>query len=450
MHIRTRLSLVFSFIASELFILFGAAVYYYSMYHREQDFLKHLKERVEITEKIFLEKESFSAEEFEKIRNQFLHTLPEELEEVLELNGKGPADFEFNYPEALKQRLLQEKEMAFRIGEKQGVSRVFHVKGRDYLIIVTAKDVNGQRYLRDLRKIILSLLLFGVPLIFVSSYFVTRQALMPISKKIKRANTISASNLHQRLEVLNPNDEIGEMAIAFNHLLERLETSFEAQKAFIRNASHEIRNPLTAILGEAEIALNRSRSEEAYRASLKVILSEAEVLNQTVSNLLQLSRIQSTEDQVSLEDLKTGELIDSITESCAFQHPDQEINLQSEAAAREALIRGNRSLLQSAIGNILDNACKFSDGQAVDLLLSLKEEALEIRIRDKGAGIRKEDLEKVFTPFFRGANSFGIAGSGIGLSLSKKIIELHGGHLTLHSEPGRGSEAVLTLPLIQH
>ncbi len=446
MRIRTRLSFVFSIIASGLFILFGVSVYYYSSLHRSRDFMNHLKERVEITEKIFLEKETFTEEEFEKIRNRFLHTLPEETEEVLELNGNRKGEFKYEYPPELKERLLKEKELEFKWGNKRGVSRVFRVKGKDYLIIVTAVDETGQRYLTDLRKIILSLLLFGIPLILASSYFVTRQALMPISRKIDRANSISASNLHHRLEVLNSKDEIGQMAIAFNQLLDRLENSFEAQKAFIRNASHEIRNPLTAILGEAEIALSRKRSQSEYKEALKAILREAEILNQTVSNLLQLSRVQSADEQIYMEPLDMRRFLCEVSDSYAFQNPEHRVKLEFDEREAPLRAKGNRGLLLSAFSNVIDNACKFSDNQTVEVRADARDDGVRVRIIDRGVGILKEDLEKVSTPFFRGSNALGINGSGIGLSLSVKIIELHRGRLKIESEPGKGTVVELFLP----
>lgn len=450
MRIRTRLSLVFSIIASVLFILFGGSVYYYSSLHRSRDFLNHLKERVEITEKIFLEKESFTEAEFDKIRNQFLHTLPEETEEVLQLDGSGKEKFKYEYPPKLKTQLRKKKNLEFQWGNKQGVSRVFRVKGKDYLIIVTALDETGQRYLMDLRKIILSLLFFGIPLIWLGSYLVTRQALMPISKKIERANSISASNLHQRLEVLNPKDEIGQMAIAFNLLLDRLESSFEAQKAFIRNASHEIRNPLTAILGEAEIALSRKRNENEYKAALKAILCEAEILNQTVSNLLQLSRMQTVDEKIFLESMEMNNFLNEAIESYTFQNPDHQVKLIFDEWEAPLKVKGNRSLLFVAFSNIIDNACKFSDNQVVEVKVGVRHAEVQIRVIDRGVGILKEDLEKVSTPFFRGSNAMGIKGSGIGLSLSVRIIELHGGSLEIESEPRKGTILTIFLPLDQH
>jgi len=449
MRIRTRLSLVFSIIASVLFILFGGSVYYYSSLHRNRDFLNDLRERVEITEKIFLEKESFTEEEFDKIRNQFLHTLPEETEEVVQLDGSGNEKFKYEYPLELQTQLPKNKNLEFKWGNKQGISRLFRVKGKDYLIIVTAMDETGQRYLMDLRKIILSLLIFGIPLIWLSSYLVTRQALMPISKKIEKANSISASNLHQRLEVLNPKDEIGQMAIAFNLLLDRLESSFEAQKAFIRNASHEIRNPLTAILGEAELALSRKRNEDEYKTALKAILYEAEILNQTVSNLLQLSRMQAVDEKIFLESIEMKSFLNEAIKSYTYQNPDHQVKLMFDEWEASMKVQGNRSLLFVAFSNIIDNACKFSDNQVVEVKVGVRHAEVQISVIDRGVGILKEDLEKVSTPFFRGSNAIGIKGSGIGLSLSVRIIELHGGRLDIESEPGKGTILTISLPLEQ-
>ncbi len=450
MLIRTRLALIFSVITSILLILFGASVYYYASAHRQKDFLKDLKKRVEITEKIFLEKDAFNEAEYEKIKEEFLHTLPDEKEEVVELNRGITPEFQGRYPADLTNELIKEKELEFQIGEKEGYSRIFHVNGKDFLIIVTAQDVHGKQYLSDLKNIILILLLFGVPLAFVSSYFITRKTLMPVSKKIERANSISASNLDQRLEVVNSRNELGQMAIAFNHLLERLEKSFESQKAFIRNASHEIRTPLTAILGETEITLNRSRKEEEYRKALENVQYEAEILNETVNNLLELSKVQSGEEGINMQEVRLKDLLKKVIESYKFQNPKAIILWEDEESDNLEAIRllANRNLLASALTNVLDNASKFSKNKPVRIQVESVPGRVSINISDKGIGINPEDIESIGKPFFRGSNVWGIRGSGIGLSLSMKVINLHKGSIVFYSKKGKGTRVTIELPIL--
>ena len=450
MKISTRLSVTFSIIASAIILAFGITVYALFYKYREHNFHERLKERIEITEKIFLEKETFSPDEFEKITNQFLRTLPQETEEVIELKEGEMPVFKHRYPEDVREKLVKNDLYVFNYDDVEGISKVFHIKGKDYLVIVTAVDKTGLQFLDYLRNIIILLILIGIPQIFIGSFIIAKRAMLPISKKIDKANSISASSLHQRLNVYNPNDELGKMAIAFNKLLDRLEASFEAQKSFLRNASHEIRNPLTAIMGEAEIAMSKSRTKEEYVESLKTILSGAETLNATVNNLLQLSKVTANEEGIHYEILHFDDFLMEIKESFDFQNPDNKvrITIENTDGGSSFQVRGNRNLLKTAIINIFDNACKFSSNKDVEVALKKDARKLMLSVRDQGIGISDKDIEQIKTPFYRGQNAMRIKGSGIGLSLSSKIITHHHGSLEIHSQIDKGTLVIITLPLI--
>jgi signal transduction histidine kinase len=448
MKISTRLAITFSIISSVIFITFGLTIYVFESNYRKQSFQERLKQRVVITEKIFLEKESFSPIDLEKITNQFLHTLPEETEEVIQIKKNFEPVFKYKYPKKVKSDLSKNNTLEFEYSEIQGESGIFNVKGKEYLIIVTAVDHVGLKNLSFLKNIIIILVLLGIPLISIGSFIIARRALLPISKKIDKANTITATNLHQRLNVHNPNDELGNMAIAFNKLLDRLEESFEAQKAFIRNASHEIRNPLTAIMGEAEVINSRVRTTEEYQKSLTTILSEAETLNLTVNNLLQLSKVNANEESINYHTLQFNDFLIEIKESFDFLNPKNQVSLSLENDSKEFSISGNKNLLKTAILNLFDNACKFSSNNKVEVSLKKDKNWLILSVKDLGIGIENNEVKKIITPFYRGNNVINIKGSGIGLSLTSRIINLHEGVLEINSEIGIGTEVQVILPLI--
>ncbi len=448
MNIRTRLSISFSILVSGIFLLFGLLIYLLAADHRLKDFQERLNQRVLITENVFLEKDSFSGEAFEKITNAFLQTLPEETEEVIELKGENTQKFQYEYPPTVQRGLLTNEVFAFREGDTQGASRVFRVKEKDYLVIVTAVDKIGIENLSFLKSSIAILIAIAIPIIFLSSYFISKRMLLPISKKIDKANKISATNLHMRLNVYNPKDEIGKLAIAFNNLLDRLEESFEAQIAFISNASHEIKNPLTAIMGEAEVAISRSRSADEYLESLKTVLEETEVLNSTINNLLQLSKVNAIEEGALFEDIHLDQLINAAKETYDFVNPENRIllNFINGSESNTTLISGNRHLLKTTIINLLDNACKFSNNNEVRVGLKASTEQIKLSIADKGIGIASADLDKIRTPFFRGNNAIKIKGSGIGLALCERIIDLHKANLEFKSKIDSGTEVSITFP----
>jgi len=429
--------------------MFGTTIYLLSSNHREQDFQERLKERVVITEKLFLEKESFGSIELAKITNEFLHTLPEETEEVVQLHSREVPIFKYQYPSSVTERLSSDDFFDFEDAKRQGKGKIFEVDGNNYLIIVTAIDSNGFRNLSFLKKVIILLVLIGLPSIFLLSYLLIYRALLPISKKIAQANKIGASNLHQRLNVENPNDELGKSAIAFNKLLDRLETSFDAQKAFIRNASHEIRNPLTAIMGEAEVAISKSRTNEEYTESMQVILEESEILNSTVNNLLQLSQVSGNEEAIRYEKIDFRKFLYDVKDSFDFVNPNNKIEVTSSYKDQglPLMIRGNKNLLKTAITNLFDNACKFSSNRKVEVMLTMDDKMLVFTITDIGVGILCNDLDKIISPFYRGKNALKVKGSGIGLSLSSKIIMLHQGQLEIQSKIGTGTKVCVKLSL---
>ena len=446
MKISTRLSITFSAIASAIFIAFGITIYLFSSNYRKNEFQERLKERVVITEKIFLEKDSFSPAELKKITNQFLHTLPEETEEVVEINANYEPVYKYVYPEKVKNELLRNDTFSFEGSKIQGSSGLFEVKGKSYLIIVTAVDQIGLQNLSFLKNIIILLVSLGLPLIFIISFIMARRALLPISKKIDKANTISASNLDQRLNVHNPNDELGKMAIAFNKLLDRLQDSFESQKAFIRNASHEIRNPLTTIMGEAEITNNKIRTSAEYQKSIATILVEAETLNSTVNNLLQLSKVAANEGNIDFQTIYLDQLLVEIKKSFDFINPNNRVLLIIDDEEMGYSILGNKNLLKTIIINLFDNACKFSKNDQVEVVLQRDKNWLILTIKDIGIGIEKEDIEKILIPFYRGNNAINFKGSGIGLSIVSKIVNLHHGALKISSKIGIGTEVRVMLP----
>ena len=240
------------------------------------------------------------------------------------------------------------------------------------------------------------------------------------------------------------------MAIAFNKLLDRLEASFDAQKSFIQNASHEIKNPLTSIMGEAEVILSKARTKDEYKESLNIILSESETLSSTVSNLLQLAKVTSGEENINFETIIFDEFLNEVKFSFDFINPDNQVNLNIFKTTKEKTysISGNKNLLKTVIINLLDNACKFSSNGHVDILLSNDDEHLNLEIKDEGIGINSNDLNKITTPFYRGNNTIQIKGSGIGLSLCSKIINLHSGKIQIESQIDIGTTVHIKIPLI--
>ncbi|MEQ9412454.1 MAG: HAMP domain-containing sensor histidine kinase, partial [Cyclobacteriaceae bacterium] len=267
-----------------------------------------------------------------------------------------------------------------------------------------------------------------------------------ILQKIRKANSISAKNIYERLKVRDPDDELGQLAIAFNNLLDRVADSFEKQRSFIDSASHEIRNPLTIIIGESEYVLERPRSKEEYVASFKVITEEADRLNNLVNNLLKLSGISSKQSTLAMHLISVREVLNASLEKLAFLNEDYKIFLDCDTE-EDFQILGNSHLLETSFMNLIENGCKFSFNSPVHIALKRSKDEIIISITDEGIGIPSEDIPKLIQPFHRAHNARKIDGVGIGIPLTSKIIELHNGKMEFHSELNKGTEVIVTLPV---
>ncbi len=445
MKLRDKLTFFFSFAAAVILLAFGISVYFFSAQHRKNEFYVRLQKRVDITEKMFLEKESFTPEAYEMIREQFLNVLPEEVEEVVPLAPGWEGTLTVEYPSDFLESLRLNEEAFFFEDERQGAGRIFHLGGGDYAVIISAVDKIGINVLANLQTILLLAMAVGIIGMTLLSHYLSGKILQPISAKIKKANTISAKNLHERLEVFNPDDEIGQLALAFNRLLDRIDLAFNAQKLFVANASHEIRNPLTAIIGEADLALEKDRAASEYKEALGHIHAEAERLNALVNNLLQLSAVSSNLTEVKRDRIAVNSLVKEAVETYHTMNPASDIQIL--LSQHNAQINGNRNLLQTALINVLDNASKFSGNTKVSLQVAEVDEAIEISVTDKGVGIPEADIPKITQPFFRSHNVRNIQGSGIGIPLTVRIIELHDGKFEMNSTLNGGTTVKLHLPL---
>lgn len=449
MKIRNRLTVSISLVVAGVFLAFSITVYFFSAAYRKSEFNNRLKQRIEITEKIFLEKENSPAD-FNKIHEQFLNKLPEETEEVAELTDDYRSALRIAYPETFLNDLTANGEAFFENDRKQGGGKIFHVNGLDYLVLLTAVDTVGIRMMDHLITVIVVVMAICVIAAILLGHFISGTLITPISSKIQQANSISANNLYERLAVIDPNDEMGELAIAFNSLLDRVEQAFYTQKLFIDNASHEIRNPLTAIIGETDFALERPRTPEVYANSLKAVAHEADRLNILVNDLLQLAGITRRDVTFSREEISVYELLHIAKEKLDALYPDNQVKLEAidNDQIKQTFIEGNKHLLTTALFNLIDNASKYSFFKPVIVLANTHlNERVEITIQDEGIGIPGEDLKNITQPFHRASNVRQMVGTGIGIPLTLKIIELHNGTLEVKSVLKSGTIAIVTLPI---
>jgi heavy metal sensor kinase len=262
---------------------------------------------------------------------------------------------------------------------------------------------------------------------------------------------ISAESLSQRLDVNNPRDELGRLATTINDLLLRLESAFNEQQRFIADASHELRTPLAVLRGETEVALAKRRTADEYQESLSLIQEEAERLSRIVEDLFILAR-QPIDAPATLirERVSLNDAVKDCARAAQVLATRKGVRLTAENNSSSINLSGDKELITRMILNLLDNAVKYTPaGGEISLALTRQNGNAEIVVRDTGIGIPEADRQRIFDRFYRvdKARSRALGGAGLGLSIVRWIVEVHGGEIHIDSTPGRGSTFTVDLPL---
>jgi two-component system, OmpR family, sensor kinase len=330
-------------------------------------------------------------------------------------------------------------------------SRQFQANSQTYLLIVLHSLHAQNEMLETIRLTFTWMIVVGLLLAGTGGYFLARKNLAPVVAMGEHAQRIGATNLHERLPVMNANDELGQLAIIFNDLLDRLDQSFERQRRFIADASHELRTPLAILRGEAEVAMSQTgRKAEDYLESLGILHQETSRLIKIVEDLFTLTRADSGQYLLSTENVYLEEVVADCAHSARTLAREKNIELSVDASA-ECLICGDRALLRRMILNLLDNAIKYTaEGGRVDIACRAATAGFEINVSDTGPGIAPELHTRIFERFFRAdparSRSGHEGGAGLGLSIALWIAQAHHGRLELVRSNALGSHFAVYLP----
>ncbi len=337
----------------------------------------------------------------------------------------------------------------FTQGSKDGVVAYYNPGPYGVLVVCTALDIDGKNQLHDLQKILALSFIAGIGIAIVGGYFFSKSLLRPVRKIVGEVNEISAQNLTRRIATTGSRDEWQELTTTLNDLLDRLQSSFELQRRFISNASHELSTPLTSISSQLEIALQRERSGDTYRGILSSVLQDVQHISRLTQTLLEFAIATGDKGGLIISLVRIDEIILELPSTLHRQDPNNQLSLQfGEFPDHEdkLLVLGNAELLFTAIKNIVVNACKYSGDQKAVLSLDMRDDEFVIAVSDNGIGIPEEELTRIFQPFYRVDESRATQGFGLGLSLAYQIIKMHKGNISVTSEPGAGSVFTITLP----
>jgi signal transduction histidine kinase len=310
-------------------------------------------------------------------------------------------------------------------------------------------DLITEARLADLNTIKTVTLYSIIPLVFLSflgGYGIASFSLKPLEDLSKKMKEKSTENLDEEIQFIDNQDEISELIKSFNRMSRRLNKSFEAQKEFVENASHELKTPLSIIQANLDTALeDKEIDEEELRGLLESSKESIHFMNQLTEDLLLLSVL---DQKVQTEKIEIVEVLEKCVKNINSLFPKSEIEIIKNFPNKEVYIKGNSILLERAIMNILENSVKYSEANTIEISLKERRKRVQIIIKDNGVGIPKEQVEKVFERFYRvdKSRSRDTGGAGLGLSITKTIINKFDGEITLESERGKGVKFTIFFP----
>lgn len=456
MEIRKKLS--FQFIGIVAVILFFSCLTIYISFSRSRrdDFFERLGSKATMVAQMLIEIDEINSDLLKRIESNNPLSLPNEKIIIYDYQNRIIYSTDEGQVLHITQADIDAVRLRNEIRMKQKpyeiVGQFYTVQYERFVVFAAATDIFGLNKLVGLRLILLIVFCASLIIVFFSGRIFATRALHPISSIMSQVEAIEASNLDARVSEGTGKDEITQLAQTFNRMLDRLEAAFKTQKNFIANASHEFRTPLTVITGQLEVILLKARSNEEYRKTILSLLEDMKNLNQISNRLLLLAHASSEFPEDDFCPVRIDDVFWRARKEILKNHEDYRVPVQfAEGLDNEnkLSVRGNELLLKTALINLMDNGCKYSDDHTSEVHFDFMDGQVMVQFRDHGIGIPAEEIQMIFQPFYRAKNAIGIKGHGIGLSLVNKIIELHKGKIHIQSELHQGTDIWIHFPVVK-
>lgn len=455
MPVRFRITLIFSLLVAIILAMVCAGIYYFSYQARLNTIKTRLTNRAITTARLLSQRETFDRELVRRI----------DTATTIALNNKSVEAYNsmddriYRYSDLAADTLsitandlatVRFKGQTFVAeGKKEMVGYHYSAGDNTIDVFVAGEDAEGRQSLQQLRNILLFGFVSGIVLVVVIGYFFSRGLLRPIQAISDDTRDISAQHLTRRIHTGDSRDEWYQLSTTLNALLDRLQESFEMQRRFIANASHELSTPLTAISSQLEIALSRDRVATEYKQVMESIFQDVQQLCKLTQTLLEFAKASGDPGGLEISLVRMDEIVLRLPAEATRINPEYTVTIDFEnlpEQEEQLLVFGNEPLLLTALKNIVLNACKYAPDQNARVVLAVQEHAIVIQVQDKGPGINLQERNKVFQPFYRIAGDTPKQGFGLGLPLAERIIKIHKGTIDLIQPASGGSLFQIVLP----
>ncbi|WP_435357707.1 histidine kinase dimerization/phospho-acceptor domain-containing protein [Emticicia sp. SJ17W-69] len=433
MTLKKRIAINVAIAFSVLFGLASIVIYISFSIFRREEFEQRLKVKALTTAKLLVEVKEVDNQLLKLIDRNSINKLINEkilvFDDKFKLLYSSIDDATITWNRADLEKIKIEKSFFRSDKEKDVMGLYYDFESSEYYVLISAEDRYGNSKLNFLFYLLLTTFIVGTLLVWLSTNYFIKRLLKPLDIFQEQITNISINQLNVQLHETKQNDEINLLTRAFNILLSRIENAFESQREFAANASHEFRTPLTRISFKVENLLqNQSHSPETVN-SLKSINESIHQLSDLVNSLLLLSKINREDAQKEFAKVRIDEVIFFATTQVKKTEPEFDLKFEiidNDKIELSMEVFGVKSLLEIIFTNLLKNACLYSDNKKTNVIIEQTDShKLSIRISNEGDLITMLEQDKLFQPFMRGSNSRQINGSGLGLRLSKRILDYH-------------------------
>ncbi|MFT5885555.1 MAG: two-component system sensor histidine kinase ArlS [Arcticibacterium sp.] len=438
MTLRRRISIGAATVFSAFFALACILIYTTSAQYRKTEFIKRLQDKALTTARLLLDVKEVDYQLLKLIDKNTIYRLLDEktivFDDDFKLIYSSLDDTEIQWDNADLELLKKEGFFYRVVQEKEVVGMYYDFEQRDYFVITSATDKYGRRKLTYLFYIISATFLIGSAFVWVTTLLLIKNFLVPLENFKSQIVNISANKLNHRISSNHKYDEIEALANSFNSMIERIDGAFESQKEFNANASHELKTPLTRIAFQLEGMMQNYTHPPEVLDYLKNIKNEVHQMSDLIDTLLLLSRLEKWEKGRGFEKVRVDELIFMAFEE--MKKMDSNCDLKFEIAETkdgnyDMEVMGLKALLQIAINNLIKNAFQYASDKSITVkIVSEDENDLQVFIENKGQTISKSEEAKLFGSFVRGGNSTKVNGYGLGLRITKRILQFHSAELS--------------------
>jgi signal transduction histidine kinase len=454
MSIKYRIAFFFASLVTLLFAIISVSVYFFSVTERNNLFKTRLKNRALSTARVYAE---IHDSNYVVLRRMDAYAAASLYDKSITITGYNnepqyqfsdkPGDSLYLTSKMVEQAKIND-EFYFSYEGKKAIA-IHHLdQEANFIVAVAARDLDGKEYLAQLKEILWLSLGLSVILSFATGLVFAKSLIRPMAQITGEVNLITSNNLAQRIKINHAGDELSKLAITFNNLLDRLQDSFAIQRRFISNASHELSTPLTSVSSQLEVALQKNRSTEEYQEVLQSIREDIKELQQLTHSLLDIAKAGS-HGGIDLAEVRLDEVLLKAMTDIQKQHKKFKVRFDFNVFPEEEkllTVFGNSNLLYIALKNIIENGCKYSDDGQSYVTVDFNKTAISIKVFNEGDVISEADIQNIFHPFFRADSALPKPGFGLGLTLSKRILSLHKGNITVESSPEKGTLFIIDLP----